>query len=139
MVEKESEFTDFSIYRMRVLDGMPGKDVAAHSGLSEPTISRSAGQGPGLLRVRVCARWSTTYSFTEEELHRGRAKRTGAESQYAKADDALFDEAIAEIYHRQMDLRRRDDRGRPRGRLAASPAPTGEERDRPGAASCESP
>jgi hypothetical protein len=49
----------------------------------------------------------TTYSFTAEELEE--ATRNGLELNPSKTDDALFDEAVAEIYHRQIELRRLDD------------------------------
>ena len=39
----------------------------------------------------------STYSFTDEE-------RTEADSAGLSGDDALFDEAISEIWHRQMNL-----------------------------------
>jgi RNA polymerase sigma factor (sigma-70 family) len=106
MVERESDFTDFAIYRMRVLDGASGKDVASSLGLSEPTISRRLAKVRDLLRKRV-AQVVATYSFTAEEL--AEVERNGLEPNPTKADDALFDESVAEIYHRQMDLRRRDE------------------------------
>lgn len=119
MVEKESEFLDFSIYRMRVLDGKPGKDVAGALGISEPTVSRRLAKVRDSLRVRlrevVC-----TYSFTAEEVEE--AARNGLaldpKQNPVKAgeadgtDDVSFDEAIAEIYHRQMELRRQDQAAR---------------------------
>lgn len=109
LVEKEADFTDFSIYRMRVLDGQSGKDVAAALGTSEPTVSRRLTKIRAMLRARL-VEVITTYSFTEEE--RREAARNGLElnpkSNPDGSDDALFDEAIAEIYHRQLDLRRRD-------------------------------
>jgi RNA polymerase sigma factor (sigma-70 family) len=105
LVEKESDFTDFSIYRMRVLDGQPGKDVAAGLGISEPTVSRR------LARVRDCLRVKlrdviSTYSFTRDELEE--ASRNGLDLNPTKADDDLFDESVAEIYHQQMELRRQE-------------------------------
>ena len=48
-----------------------------------------------------------TYSFTQDELEE--ADRNNLALNPTKADDALFDEAIAEIYLRQMELRRADD------------------------------
>ena len=38
------------------------------------------------------------YSFTEEEL--AEARRNGLEVNPTKADDAGFDEAVSEVYHR---------------------------------------
>lgn len=115
-VEKECDFTDFSIYRMRVLDGMAGKEVAASLGMSEPTVSRR------LTKVRAHLRGAirgviSTYSFTDEELDEatrngldlnpnleGRGS-DGADPGTDRAADAMFDEAIAEIYHQEMQLR----------------------------------
>ncbi len=106
MVEREADFMDFSIYRMRVLDGMQGKDVAKQLGTSEPTVSRRMTK----IRVTLRSRLSeviSTYSFTQEELDE--AERNGLTLNPTKADDALFDEAIAEIYHQQVELRRQDE------------------------------
>ena len=106
LVEKEADFTDFSIYRMRVLDGMSGKDVAVSIGVSEPTVSRRLSKVRELLRVSL-QEVMTKYSFTEDE--RLEAQRNGLDLNPTKADDALFDEAIAEIYFLQTELRRRDE------------------------------
>ena len=54
------------------------------------------------LRTRL-AEVMTRYSFTAEEA--GEADRNGLQVNPNKADDALFDEAVADIYHRQQDLR----------------------------------
>jgi len=117
MVERESDFADFTIYRMRVLDGRPGKEVAEALGISEPTVSRRLAKVRSLLRVKLVEVIST-YSFTDDE--RKEAERNGikldpkkpvgtaGESSGSAADDQFFDEAICEIYHRQMELRRRD-------------------------------
>jgi hypothetical protein len=52
-----------------------------------------------------------TYSFTEDE--REEAARNGLslnpKSDTDKNDDTMFDDAIAEIYHRQLEVRRRDE------------------------------
>jgi len=101
-VERECEFTDFEIYRMRVLEGVSGKDVAEAVGVSEPTVSRRLAKVRDLLRARV-AETVATFSFTEDELREG--ERKGLVQSPNKADDALFDEAVAEIFHRQMELR----------------------------------
>jgi RNA polymerase sigma factor (sigma-70 family) len=105
LVEKESDFTDFSIYRMRVLDGQPGKGVAAALGISEPTVSRRLAKVRDLLRVKL-QQVIATYSFTAEEMEE--PERNGLALNPTKADDALFDECVAEIYHRQMELRRQE-------------------------------
>jgi RNA polymerase sigma factor (sigma-70 family) len=109
LVGKESDFTDFSIYSMRVLEGKPGKEVADALGISEPTVSRRTAKVRDALRVRL-VEVIAAYSFTAEE--KTEAARKGLvespKEGRAVADDALFDEAIAEIYHRQMELRRKD-------------------------------
>lgn len=105
LVEKECEFTDFSIYRMRVLDGQPGKGVAAALGISEPTVSRRLARVRDLLRDKL-RQVITTYSFTQDEMEE--PERNGLALNPTKADDAAFDECVAEIYHRQMELRRQE-------------------------------
>jgi RNA polymerase sigma factor (sigma-70 family) len=108
-VEKDCDFTEFSIYRMRVFDGLSGKEVASQVGVSEPTISRRLTKVRALLRTSL-AKTVATYSFTDEEYQE--AERNGLalnpKSTGDKADDTLFDEAIGEIYHQQMELRRAD-------------------------------
>jgi RNA polymerase sigma factor (sigma-70 family) len=108
IVERDADFMDFSIFRMRVLEGRPGKDVAADLGISEPTVSRRLARVRDAVRVRL-REVIATYSFTQEEL--AEAERNGlplAPKQGAAGDDALFDEAIHEIYQRQTELRRQD-------------------------------
>ena len=105
LVERETEFMDFSVYRMRVLDGRSGREVAEALGISEPTVSRRLHAVRGVLRVRL-TEVMLKYSFSEDEAHE--AERNGLQTNPNKADDALFDEAVAEIYHRQQELRASD-------------------------------
>jgi RNA polymerase sigma factor (sigma-70 family) len=113
LVQKEAEFLDFSIFSMRVLEGKSGKDVAGALGTSEPTVSRRLAKVRDLLRDRL-SQVISTYSFTEEE--REEAARNGLaltpKQDPGAADDAMFDEAIGEIYHQQMELRRQDQAAR---------------------------
>jgi len=116
LAEKECDFLDFSIYRMRVLDGKPGKEVAQALGTSEPTISRRLSKVRELLRVRL-REVIATYSFTPEERDEAARKGIdlnpktdpgGTEVDASAASDTMFDEAIADIYHRQIELRKLD-------------------------------
>lgn len=105
MVEKECDFTDFSIYRMRIFDGKSGKDVASALGTSEPTVSRRLAKVRDALRIRL-QEIVQTYSFTDDEL--AEVDRNGLGSAPNKADDTAFDEAIADVYHADLEARRRD-------------------------------
>lgn len=112
LCQKESEFSDFAIFSMRVLEGKPGKEVAASLGISEPTVSRRLAKVREVLRRRL-TEVMAIYSFTEEEM--AEAARNGLETspkQDQSAADVMFDEAIGEIYHRQMELRREDQAAR---------------------------
>jgi len=98
--EAECDFMAFSIYRMRVFDGMSGKEVAASVGISEPTVSRRLSKVREVLRQHL-EEIIGTFSFTAEELEE--ASRNGLELNPKKAADTLFDEALAEVYHAQVD------------------------------------
>jgi len=95
-VEQDADFVTFQVYRMRVFDGMSGKDVAEHLGVSEPTVSRYLQKVRTMCRKRL-AETVATYSFTAEE-------ESEAEQAGLGGDDGMFDEALAEIYHRQSRL-----------------------------------
>lgn len=105
LVEKHSDFTDFSIYRMRVFDGKSGKDVAESLGTSEPTVSRRLAKVRDALRARL-REVIQTYSFTDDEITE--AERNGLGIAPNKADDQAFDDAIADVFHKEMQARRRD-------------------------------
>ncbi len=102
-VEKESDFMDFAIFQMRVLEGKSGKDVAADLGTSEPTVSRRLMKVREQLRNRL-AEVIATYSFTEDE--RREAEQAGLVLSGDRTDDAMFDEAIAELYAQEERVRR---------------------------------
>ena len=95
-VEAEAEFLQFQVYRMRVFDAVSGRDVAEQLGISEPTVSRYLQKVRELLRRRV-GEMVATYSFTPEEM-------AEADSAGLGGDDAMFDEALAEVFHRQARL-----------------------------------
>jgi len=100
-VEAEADFMQFSVYRMRVFDGLQGKEVAVQLGVSEPTVSRYLQKVRSLLRARL-AETVAIYSFTEEEEREAEAAGLGG-------DDAMFDEALAEIHHHQSRLIEQDE------------------------------
>ncbi len=113
-VEKRCDFTDFSIYRMRVLDGTPGKEVAAQMGISEPTVSRRLAKVRDLLRTEL-RQIVAVYSFTEDEQREPERnglmlapKKTGGGG---GEEDVMFDEAVSEIYAQQVELRGREKKG----------------------------
>lgn len=94
--EPEADFMQFQVYRMRVFDGTPGKAVAEQLGISEPTVSRHLQRVRDLLRRRL-AEVVTMYSFTADE-------QSELENAGLGGEDAMFDEALAEIYHQQSRL-----------------------------------
>ncbi|QOI99528.1 MAG: sigma-70 family RNA polymerase sigma factor [Phycisphaeraceae bacterium] len=108
-IEKESDFTEFTIYRLRVLEGHSGKQVAEDLGMSEPTVSRRLAKVRESLRAKL-REVIATYSFTPEEAGEAARNRLDLEPNKGPtaSDDAAFDEAVSEIYHRQVELRRRD-------------------------------
>ncbi len=94
--EPEADFLQFQVYRMRVFDGISGKEVAEQLGISEPTVSRHLQRVRELLRRRL-AETIATYSFTPEEEREAHSAGLGD-------DDQMFDEALREIYHHQARL-----------------------------------
>lgn len=103
VAQQESEYLDFEIYRMRVLDAQPGKAVAAALGISEPTVSRRLAKVREVLRARL-REIVQTYSFTQDEIDE--PSRNGLDLNPSKEDDAAFDQCVHEIYHLQAQLRR---------------------------------
>ncbi len=101
-VERESEFLDFNIFRMRVLEGRSGVEVAESLGTSEASVSRRLAKVRGVLRERL-GEVVGRFSFTEEEL--GELGRKGLDPNPKKSGDALFDEAVSEVYHRYLEFR----------------------------------
>ena len=101
-VEREADFVEFAVYRMRVLEGKSGKEVAQYLAMSEPTVSRRLVSIRDSLRTTI-AETVARYSFTKEE--EAEAMRNGVDGNPNKVSDALFDEAIAKVYHRLEDRR----------------------------------
>lgn len=99
--ERESDFVQFQVYRMRVLDGVTGKAVAEQLGISEPTVTRHLQRVRELLRQRL-REVVATYSFTSEE-------ETEADKAGLSGSDDMFDDALSEIYHRQEQLIQEDE------------------------------
>lgn len=93
-VEAEIGLLDFSVYRLRALEGRSGQEVAEALGTSEPAVSRRMARVRAALRARLEAVLST-YSFTPEELEE--AARKGLSPNPTKGDDARFDAALCEI------------------------------------------
>jgi RNA polymerase sigma factor (sigma-70 family) len=89
--EADSDFVVFEVYRMRVLDGLSGKDVAEQMGVSQPTVSRHLSSARTQLRQRL-SEVVSIWSFTPQEQREAEEAGLGG-------DDALFDEALAEIWH----------------------------------------
>ncbi|MCK4871640.1 MAG: sigma-70 family RNA polymerase sigma factor [Phycisphaerales bacterium] len=106
LTERQSDFLHFQVYRMRVFDGMSGREVAEQLGISEPTVSRHLAK----IRDKLCARLReivATYSFTDDEMTE--AERAGLNLDRTRRDDTDFDEILAEIYHKQTELRLQDE------------------------------
>lgn len=95
--ERDAGFSDFEVYRQRVLEGRSGRRVAEALGTSEATVSRRLAGVRSRIRERLFEVFSK-YSFSEEEWQE--LSRNGIELSPNKRDEAAFDEAVAEIYHR---------------------------------------
>ena len=96
-LERDSELLDFETYRLRILEGQSGREVADALGTSEPTVSRRLSRARTLLQgllFDVFAR----YSFADEEWQE--MERNGLGRIPNKTEDASFDESVAEIYSR---------------------------------------
>lgn len=98
--EKACEFADFEVYRMRVVDGRTGKDVAEALGMSEPTVSRRLARVRETLRANL-AQVVAMYSFTADEA--AEPARNGIDLNSKKEDDLLFDEAVGEVLRHHRD------------------------------------
>jgi RNA polymerase sigma factor (sigma-70 family) len=95
--ERECDFTDFSVYRMRIFEHRSGRDVARSLGFSEATVSRRLAAVRGRIRSRLTEVFSK-YSFTPEEWEE--LSRNGLDPNPNKRVETAFDEALADVYHR---------------------------------------
>ena len=95
--ERECGFADFAVFRARVLEGRPGKQVAESLALSEATVSRRTAGVRERVRARL-AETFTKYSFSAEE--QAELARNGLAPNPNKGEDAAFDAAVAEVVHR---------------------------------------
>lgn len=97
-VESKRSMAEFEAYRLRLTRGLTARQIAETLGVSEPTVSRY------LKRVRKDLRTTIRqvvqeYSFTpaeEQEL---------AACGLERADEQMFDEALAAIYQQEARLR----------------------------------
>jgi RNA polymerase sigma factor (sigma-70 family) len=115
VVSTKADFQDFAVYRMRVFEGQSGKEVAAALGVSEPTISRRCGRVRDMLRAtltQVVATYSFTHEETQEPTRNGLVKdpKNEARTDHSPQEDEAFDLALAEIYHRQAEVRKAQSR-----------------------------
>src|SRR5262249_29459952 len=118
-VEREVGFADFAVFRARGFEGQSGKGVAEALALSEATVSRRAAAVRACLRGRLAETFDR-YSFSSEE--RSELARNGLEPNPNKEDEAAFDAAVAEVFHRINAAERIDVPGSP-----DAPRPAAEE------------
>lgn len=103
-LERNCELLDFETFRLRVLEGRGGREVAASLGTSQPTVSRRLARARTRLREALFEVFAR-YSFAEEDW--AEMERNGLGRLPTKGtDDAAFDEAVAEIYARITARRR---------------------------------
>ncbi|MEW6071185.1 MAG: RNA polymerase sigma factor [Planctomycetota bacterium] len=115
--ERECGFEDFTVFRLRVLQGQSGREVARALGTSESTVSRRLAGVRERVRQRLQEVFAK-YSFTPGEWEE--LSRNGLDLNPKKRDEASFDEAVAEIYHR---LSQRMEGGSETGALGGSRTP----------------
>lgn len=103
-LERGLDFVDFETFRMRVLEGRSGREVALSLGTSEPTVSRRLARARDVLRGELTEIFQR-YSFTTDEFSEAERKGLAASpnnlSKSPSAQvDAVFDEAVGETYAR---------------------------------------
>lgn len=107
-LERRLDMVDFETFRMRVLEGRSGREVAASLGTSEPTVSRRLARARSALRAELTDVF-TRFSFTQDEISEAARNGLGPSpnkspevnpSSEGSGDDPAFDEAIADTYAR---------------------------------------
>ncbi|MEM8714019.1 MAG: sigma-70 family RNA polymerase sigma factor [Planctomycetota bacterium] len=102
-LERDADLLDFETFRLRVLEGQSGREVAEALGTSEPTVSRRLARARTTLQgilFDVFAR----FSFADEEWQE--MERNGLGRIPNKTEDASFDDSVLEIYSRIAARRR---------------------------------
>ena len=94
--QKRSEFVHFEAYRLRVLESRSGREIGVLLGVSEPTVTRHCQRVRDVLREEL-RNAIEQWSFTEDE--RAEPVRAGL-----AVEDALFDEALGEIWRAQEEI-----------------------------------
>jgi RNA polymerase sigma factor (sigma-70 family) len=107
-LERESDFVDFAVFRLRVLEGQTGAQVGEALGMSEATVSRRLARLRQGLRAHLSDVFAR-YSFGSED--EAEIERNGLDPSPNKASDALFDEAVGEVHRRYQVLRAAMDDG----------------------------
>ncbi len=96
--EERLDFLPFEIYKARILRGMRSKEIAKAVGVSEATVSRHLRKARAAVREAI-REVVAEYSFLPEEREEiGKARLA--------AEDAAFDEALAEICAREEESRK---------------------------------
>lgn len=92
--ETEVDFLHFQVWRLRVLDNLVGREIAAQLGISEPTVSRHVARVRNHLREKLME-VVMQYSFTPSE--EGELTMGGL-----AGNDTALDSAVSEAYHQHQ-------------------------------------
>ena len=109
-LERDLDLIDFETFRMRVLEGKSGREVAQALGTSPPTVSRRLARSRARLKELLHGVFAR-FSFTADEW--AEMERNGLSEIPTKGpEDTTFDDAVLEIYAR-ITARRRSAQGSP--------------------------
>ncbi|MCC7509796.1 MAG: sigma-70 family RNA polymerase sigma factor [Planctomycetes bacterium] len=98
-VEKIADFTEFECYRLRLTDGIQGKEISDKLGVSEASVSRYLKRVRDQIREAV-GQAIVGYSWTDDE------KSEFDASGLTNHDDDSFDAALSDIYLQDEATRR---------------------------------